>query len=178
MGIPAPIEERLDIFGDMAIHWRCSMCKQWLPLNANFFHKNKARKSGFHGECKDCFHACIKNRLRGEDKKIWFSNRAYDAKRRAKKKGIDFNLKFDDLEYPDFCPKTKIKLSYNLMTKDIDKRQRVEAASLDRIDSSKGYVAGNVRVVSWRYNMMKGPHSDADLYEICKIIVDNNSIQI
>ena len=55
---------------------------------------------------------------------------------------------------------------------------RVEAASLDRIDSSEGYVAGNVRVVSWRYNMMKGPHSDADLYEMCKIIVDNNSIQI
>ena len=79
------------------------------------------------------------------------------AKRRAKKKGIDFNLKFDDLEYPDFCPMTKKKLSYAVMTKDTDNRQRVEAASLDRIDSSIGYVAGNVRVVSWRYNYDERP---------------------
>ena len=72
-------------------------------------------------------------------------------------------------------PNDQKKLSYAVMTKDIDRRQRAEAASLDRIDSSEGYVAGNVRVVSWLYNHMKGPHSDADLYEICKIIVDNNS---
>ena len=73
---------------------------------------------------------------------------------------------------------TNYKLSYAVMTKNTEYRQRAEAASLDRINCNIGYVAGNVRIVSWRYNFMKGPYSDNDLYEICKIIVDNNFIQI
>ena len=172
------ILEKLDIFGDITVHCRCSTCEQWLPLHANFFNKNKAKKSGFDNQCKDCHYACKTKHLQRENKKAWFSQKACGARNRAKKKGIDFNLKFDDLEYPDFCPMTKKKLSYSVRTKHTDNRMRVEAASLDRIDSSEGYVAGNVRVVSWRYNMMKGPHSDADLYEMCKIIVDNNCTQI
>lgn len=171
---PAPIEERLDIFGDMAIHWRCSMCKQWLPLHTNFFQKNKTKKSGFSNRCKDCLNEQETNRLKQENKKIWFAKKASLAQSRAKKKGFDFDLKFDDLEYPVFCPMTNYKLSYAIRTKHTDNSQRAEAASLDRIDSSEGYVAGNVRVVSWLYNRMKGPHSDAFLYKTCKIFVDNN----
>ena len=69
-------------------------------------------------------------------KKAWFSQKACGARNRAKKKGIDFS-KFDDLEYPDFCPMTKKKLSYAVRTKHTDNRMRVEAASLDGIDSSR-----------------------------------------
>ena len=36
-------------------------------------------------------------------------------------------------------------------------------ASLDRIDSSKGYVPDNVRVVCWMYNAAKQDWSDADV---------------
>ena len=174
MAISAPLEKRLDIFGDKAIHWRCPQCKQWLPLHANFFYKNKTRKSGFTNQCKDCINERNRNLLIEENVETWFTWKAADSKHRAKKKGIDFNLKFDDLEYPVFCPMTKNKLSYAVMTKNTEYRQRAEAASLDRINCNIGYVAGNVRIVSWRYNFMKGPYSDNDLYEICKIIVDNN----
>ena len=179
MANSARIKETLDIFGEKAIHYQCSVCKQWFPLHANFFHRNKSKKFGFATQCIDCLAEKRRNLGVEENTKIWFAKRAKAAKGRAKKKGIDFNLKFDDLEYPEFCPMTKKKLTYAVQTKDTEYHrnradQRPEAASLDRIDPSEGYVAGNVRVVSWLYNHIKGPHTDAFTYETCKIFVDNN----
>lgn len=43
-------------------------------------------------------------------------------------------------------------------------------ASLDRIDSSKGYVEGNVQWVHKEINRMKGCLSDIDFINFCKII--------
>ena len=66
---------------------------------------------------------------------------------------------------------TNYKLSYAVMTKNTEYRQCAEAASLDRINCNIGYVAGNVRIVSWRYNFLEGPYSDNDLYEIAKSLL-------
>jgi hypothetical protein len=41
------------------------------------------------------------------------------------------------------------------------------AASLDRLDSSRGYVRGNVAVISWRANVLKG---DATLEELEQLV--------
>lgn len=50
-------------------------------------------------------------------------------------------------------------------------------ASLDRIDSSKGYVEGNIQWVHKRINLMKGDLSDEDFTEWCrKVWVYRNSI--
>jgi len=38
--------------------------------------------------------------------------------------------------------------------------------SLDRIDNSKGYVKGNVIVVSWRYNSLKKDGTPAELVAV------------
>ena len=51
----------------------------------------------------------------------------------------------------------------------IDVRYR---ASLDRIDSSKGYVIGNVQFVSTPINFMKNTMSDKDTKEFLKLIYD------
>lgn len=47
-------------------------------------------------------------------------------------------------------------------------------ASLDRIDSTKGYVKGNVQWLHKEVNMLKGPRSDKELVELCKLIAKNN----
>lgn len=47
-----------------------------------------------------------------------------------------------------------------------------QTASLDRIDSSKGYIEGNVQWVHKRVNMMKGQLKDDSLVEFCEIITD------
>tara|TARA_B100001142_G_C14202075_1_gene604223 strand:+ start:474 stop:1055 length:582 start_codon:yes stop_codon:yes gene_type:complete len=48
--------------------------------------------------------------------------------------------------------------------------------SLDRIDPKKGYIKGNVQLVSWTYNLMKGDKTEEDMDEVFaqfKIAVNN-----
>lgn len=47
-------------------------------------------------------------------------------------------------------------------------------ASLDRIDSSKGYVVGNVQWVHKNINWMKQDFSQSDFIKYCKMIAKNN----
>lgn len=47
-------------------------------------------------------------------------------------------------------------------------------ASLDRIDSSKGYIEGNVQWVHKDVNMMKRTYNNEYFIEICKLIANNH----
>ena len=48
-----------------------------------------------------------------------------------------------------------------------------QSASLDRIDSSKGYTKGNVQWVDVRINFMKLRMSTEEFVEMCRIVVKN-----
>lgn len=50
--------------------------------------------------------------------------------------------------------------------------------SIDRIDSSKGYVKGNIQFVCRIINIMKTNLSSSDFLEWCNIIVNNNKNDI
>jgi len=82
------------------------------------------------------------------------------ARKRAKQKGIPFDIMEDDFDLPKKCPVFKSVLQYGL-TKQTD-----NSPTLDRIVPSLGYVKGNVRVISWRANRIK---SDATLNEIRQV---------
>ena len=71
------------------------------------------------------------------------------ARKRAKQKGFDFNLTIEDIVIPDICPVLGIQLCKS-NDKTLD-----SSPSLDRVDSTKGYVKGNVRVISHRANTIK-----------------------
>jgi secreted Zn-dependent insulinase-like peptidase len=45
--------------------------------------------------------------------------------------------------------------------------------SIDRIDNSKGYVEGNVRLVCVVVNAFKSTQTDDELYEFAKCLVEN-----
>ena len=70
------------------------------------------------------------------------------------------------------CAITKQKLilrtHYNYKIK-----QRPDMASLDRIDSDKGYIKGNVRFVCLMYNYAKNVYNDEEVIKFCKLVVDN-----
>lgn len=80
------------------------------------------------------------------------------AKSRAKKKNIEFSITLSDIYIPDTCPIFGMPFAQldGLGTKP-------NSPSLDRIDSSKGYVPGNVWVISWKANSLK---RDATLAEL------------
>jgi hypothetical protein len=87
------------------------------------------------------------------------------AKYRAKQKGIDFTIEQEDITIPDRCP----LLGIELVCHRGKGSQQGNSPSLDRIDSTKGYIKGNVWVISNRANTLK---NDATLQEL-QTLVEN-----
>ena len=87
------------------------------------------------------------------------------AKGRAKKCGIPFDLELSDIVIPDRCPVIGIELKRNPN----GSGPIPSSPSLDRIVPSFGYTKGNVRVISHRANTLK---SDATLLELTQILAD------
>jgi hypothetical protein len=72
------------------------------------------------------------------------------AKTRAKKGNLEFNITTEDIIIPEFCPLLGCKITH------IQGRGCVQTnASLDKIDPTKGYIKGNVQVISRLANAMK-----------------------
>lgn len=80
------------------------------------------------------------------------------AKNRAKNRGMEFNIDLSDVPVPEICPLLGIPLA-----KSTDGYASPNSPTIDRIDQDKGYVKGNVWVVSWRANTLK---NDASLNEL------------
>lgn len=76
----------------------------------------------------------------------------------ARRRGIEFTVTAADLIWPEHCPALGVKLDYTTRGKVYP-----NMPSLDRIDLSKGYVPGNVAVISVRANTIK---SNASLDEL------------
>lgn len=85
------------------------------------------------------------------------------ARQRAKKRGLDFNITQEDIPIPLFCPLLGIPIIVSIAN------NRQFSPSVDRIDNSKGYVKGNVWVVSYKANSIKRDAS----YEELRLIADN-----
>lgn len=83
------------------------------------------------------------------------------AKSRAKKNGMEFDLVLEDLlPAPTFCPVYGVELIYGSQ-----KPKCAESASLDRKDNSRGYVKGNVAIISLQANIDKQACSRERLHE-------------
>lgn len=49
-----------------------------------------------------------------------------------------------------------------------------DSMSIDRIDTSKGYIHGNVRIITSMANTAKGRWTDEQLIQFCKQVVEHN----
>lgn len=83
------------------------------------------------------------------------------ARRRARLNNLDFNITKEDIFIPQLCPILEIPLKIGT------KSMHGNSPSLDRIDITKGYIKGNIKVISCRANTMK---NDASLDEIKKFV--------
>ena len=86
------------------------------------------------------------------------------AKSRAKQKNIPFNLTLEDIEVPETCPLLGIPIEIQPK-----KGYHPNSPSLDKIIPEKGYIKGNVWVISNRANTLK---NDATIQEL-KTLVEN-----
>jgi hypothetical protein len=127
----------------------CMKCNVMKPLGA--FHKHAQCKGGYNSVCKECrVPRSQANYTRTAKELRLFSA----AKARAKAKDREFNIELSDIVIPTCCPVLGLSM---------------KSPSLDRIDSSKGYVKGNVRVISKRANQLK---SNATVEEMRMVLAD------
>lgn len=94
----------------------------------------------------------------------WAVSAVGGARQRSRAKNLMFDL---DNNYiyamlPETCP-----VLGNTIIYDNKRGYSPDSPSIDRIDPSKGYVKGNVAVISFRANMIK---SDAGVFELEKVL--------
>lgn len=139
----------------------CHFCNKIYEKNSiNFSISNKYSKNKTLYKQYRC-KICVKNasnlfRLNNPEKVIYTS-----AKQRAKKKELEFNITLEDIVIPEYCPLLNIKLE-----KQFDKPRGDTSPSLDRIDNTKGYIKGNVWVISNKANIIKNSSSFKDFETI------------
>ena len=83
------------------------------------------------------------------------------ASRRARKNKLPFNIDIHDCKIPLFCPALGIPLKHSSKIGPTD-----NSPTLDRLIPEKGYVKGNVRVISNKANRLKNDGNYLDLLRI------------
>ena len=73
--------------------------------------------------------------------------------------GLEFDITEEDIPLPALCP----VFGFPLIVGDGNPCNNPDKPSVDRFDNSKGYIKGNVRVISTRANILK---KDATVEEI------------
>ncbi len=152
----------------------CFCCKKTKP--AKEFSKNAGLQGGLHTWCKTCCSEkhkvseyakksgavrkekihndpIFKEKINKQKRESRLRNISAvllkGCKDRALKKGIEFNITLEDIVIPKICP---ILLQPIIQgTKDNYKF----SPSVDRIDNTKGYIKGNIQIISMKANTIK-----------------------
>lgn len=156
----------------------CPVCKRELP----YYNFDIARKSttGRMWCCKECYNSKPPisdnhfrarydpnfrdmlfeqkraSRIRNFVHAMWKA-----AKDRADKKGLEFNIEESDILIPTVCPLLNIPIEFGT------KEDYNSSPSLDRIDNTKGYIKGNIWVISKKANTMKNSATLKELHTFC-----------
>lgn len=133
----------------------CSKCKQEKADSEFYVDSHNGR---LRSQCKECSYTYQKPFVASDDTRA--KARAakdrnptitmlHQAKTSAKKKRLDFDLEKSDIVIPDSCPVLGIPLFFT------HGKRTDNTPSVDRIDNSKGYIKGNIAVISWKANQLK-----------------------
>ena len=137
-----------------------------------YLRKNYAEASLREGkECKKCSNRKTENSSRGWHKGIrisWFNKFKTSAKLRA----LDWEITLDDIadlyeEQEGQCALT----GWDIVFPECGHAQ-LTTVSIDRIDSSFGYLKENIQLVDKRVNMMKQSYSQEEFILVCMAVAD------
>lgn len=87
----------------------------------------------------------------------------YVARTRARQNGAEFTIVKEDIIIPEICPILGFSLTKG-------NGYLPNAMSLDRVNNNKGYIPGNVRVISRQANLLKSSLTLEILENIIKYI--------
>lgn len=139
--------------------------------NSNYYHRNRERILEKAKQVNKAKYEENRDRLRANMKR-WIENNpeAHILNRTrasAKNRGLEFNLTLDDIVIPEVCPYLGIPLTQRL-----DGNGRSwSSASVDRMDPTKGYVKGNIEIISTKANTMKNNASPEELLMFAQNVI-------
>ena len=133
---------------------KCTQCEQVKPIT-EYYVKHDV-KCGRAASCKMCQRKAKKVYRKSNPKDIMLAA----SKQRAKRKGLEHNITIEDIIIPEKCPVLGIKLQTG------KGNHNYNSPTLDRIDTEKGYIKGNVEVISYRVNNIKGAATTCELKDI------------
>jgi hypothetical protein len=99
-----------------------------------------------------------------------------EIKNRAKKRGFDFSITTEYLWNLLIQQKFKCALTGLDITVNKNWRKQYFTASLDRIDSTKGYIIGNVQWVHKTINRLKSNFPEHELIYWAKLLIKQNKL--
>lgn len=99
------------------------------------------------------------------ERRLWWA-----ARKRATARGIPFEIDVADIVIPTHCPILGIPLKPMSGRGAVPIPERNNSPSLDRIDNAKGYVKGNVAVISMRANHIKADGTADELIAIAEFM--------
>ena len=136
----------------------CNSCEQSLNLNKFSLIEKWNINSDTKNTCKKCSKKNARTEKLNRDWKVDAARLLYsNIKSRCKRIGREFSIDIEDIIIPEKCP------VFGFDLKREDKQTWMCAPSVDRVDNSKGYIKGNITVVSRRANILK---KDATLEEL------------
>jgi hypothetical protein len=110
---------------------------------------------------------CNSNRVKGQRAELKMLRR---VKTRATEKSIAFDLAIEDIVIPTHCPILGVELKAHKGRSG----GSPNSPALDRIDNTKGYIKGNVMVMSHLANMMKSSATDEQLIMFATWVFDRH----
>ena len=162
---------------------KCSVCG--IEKQRDEFNNHRVSRDGKHPQCRKCQQirrkvSYVKNRAHElqrmqqrhaalkHDLTYVLSIRLDSSRRRAQRFGwpCDITLEYlqEIYEKAPYCSLTR---------KTFDLTQKRLTISIDRIDPARGYVSGNVRLISYHANVARNAFGDAALYELARDLLQH-----
>ena len=153
------------IYGDR-VGWRCKCdCGRIYETDTYILQRIKS--------CGKCSRRRVPLLVVGDINRLYWNKITH----RARKNGLEFSLTPEDiwqlfLKQDRKCALTNLPLDLGISD---GRKIRDMTASLDRIDSSKGYTIDNIQWLHKDVNYMKNSYQQEYFLQICQMIVDNNA---
>lgn len=177
----------------------CTVCTETKSL-FDFGRSGKNNGSGYKAVCKVCLAKKLSDWRKANPDKAKDSDKKYRTvnkdkiriKNQKRYTGLTLDQKFEQLLKTAQMRKTvKVFISIQHI-KDVWKKQegrcaytklpltseahQLNTVSLDRIDSSKDYVEGNIQLVCVPINRMKLDYSEEQFINLCSLVTQNNEL--
>jgi hypothetical protein len=148
---------------------QCSKCSTIMPLSE--FYKHATNKDGLYKWCKQCHALDVKQYQKDNPVLTQTKDMVKSARKRAKEKDLPFDI---DYEYVrslvvSHCPVFGMPLEWSTY-RGKGAGGIANSPSLDRIDPTKGYVKGNVWIISHKANTFKSYATHEELKTLTEAV--------